>query len=76
MSVTMLAGHPPSGPGQVVLGSSVLRRFSLRAGQSVPITINNRRRIARIVGRAVFPNFGQGSFTPTSARAPRPWLRF
>ena len=65
MSVTMLAGHPPSGPGQVVLGSSVLRRFGLRVGQSVPITINNRRQIARIVGRAVFPNFGQGSFTPT-----------
>ena len=64
-SVTMLAGHPPSGPGQVVLGSSVLRRFGLRVGQPVPITINNRRQIARIVGQAVFPNFGQGSFTPT-----------
>jgi hypothetical protein len=65
MSVTMLGGHPPSGPGQVVLGSSVLRRFGLRVGQSVPITISNRRQIARITGRAVFPNFGQGSFTPT-----------
>ena len=65
MSVTMLAGHPPSGPDQVVLGSSVLRRFGLRVGQTVPITINNRRQIARIVGRAVFPNLGQGSFTPT-----------
>jgi hypothetical protein len=65
MSVTLLAGHPPSGPGQVVLGSSVLRRFGLRVGQSVPITINNRRQIARIVGQAVFPNLGQGSFTPT-----------
>jgi ABC-type lipoprotein release transport system permease subunit len=65
MSVTMLAGHLPSGPGQVVLGSSVLHRFGLRVGQSVPITISNRRQIARITGRAVFPNFGQGSFTPT-----------
>ncbi len=33
MSVTILAGHPPSGPGQVVLGSSVLRRLGLRVGQ-------------------------------------------
>jgi hypothetical protein len=65
MSVTMLGGHPPSGPGQVVLGSSVLRRLGLRVGQSVPITINNRRQVTRIVGRAVFPDFGQGSFTPT-----------
>jgi len=65
MSVTMLAGHPPSGPDQVVLGSSVLRRLGLQVGQSVPITISNRRQIARITGRVVFPNFGQGSLTPT-----------
>jgi hypothetical protein len=29
------------------------------------VTVNRRQLRARIVGRAVFPNFGQGGFTPT-----------
>jgi hypothetical protein len=37
----------------------------LRVGQSVPVTASGHRELARIVGRAVFPFFGQGSFTPT-----------
>ena len=35
------------------------------SGRSVTVTVNGRPLRARIVGRAVFPNFGQGSFTPT-----------
>ena len=45
----------------------MLRRLGLRIGQSVPVTIPGGRRDspAVIVGRAVFPYFGEGSFTPT-----------
>jgi hypothetical protein len=31
----------------------------------ITVTVGGRPQIDRIVGRAVFPNFGQGSFTPT-----------
>ena len=62
---TLLAGHPPRSPQQIVLGSSVLRQFGLHVGESVPVTASGRRRLAQIVGSAVFPYFGEGSFTPT-----------
>jgi len=61
----LLDGRPPRSAHEIVLGTSVLRRIGRHLGQSVPVTINGRRRLARIVGRAVFPDFGQGSFTPT-----------
>jgi hypothetical protein len=34
-------------------------------GDPVTVTVGGRRLHDRIVGRAVFPNFGQGGFTPT-----------
>ena len=65
LSPTLLAGRAPQSDQEVVLGSSVLRSLGLRVGQSVPVTASGHRELARIVGRAVFPFFGQGSFTPT-----------
>jgi putative ABC transport system permease protein len=62
----LLDGRPPRSAHEIVLGTSVLRRAGRQVGQSVPVTINGHRQVARIVGRAVFPDFGQGSFTPTS----------
>ncbi len=73
-SPTLLAGRPPRSQREVVLGTSVLRRLGLRVGQSVAMTAvgqsvamtaSGRTQSVRIVGRAVFPDFGQGSFTPT-----------
>ena len=66
-SPTLLAGRPPLAADEIALGTSVLRRLGLRIGQSVPVTIPGGRRDspAVIVGRAVFPYFGEGSFTPT-----------
>jgi hypothetical protein len=64
-SPTLLAGRSPRSPREVVLGTSVLRRAGLRVGQSVPMSAGGRSQSVRIVGRAVFPDFGQGSFTPT-----------
>jgi hypothetical protein len=64
-SPTLLAGHAPQSTQEIVLGSSVLRTLGLQVGQSVPVTVSGHRLLARIVGRAVFPYFGEGSFTPT-----------
>ena len=52
-----------------MLGTSTLHDLGLHVGQQVPVTIDGRRVQDRIVGQAVFPNFGQGSFTPTDLGA-------
>ncbi|HXZ75086.1 MAG TPA: FtsX-like permease family protein, partial [Streptosporangiaceae bacterium] len=65
LSPTLLQGHPPRTARQIVLGTSTLSRLGMQVGDPVTVTIGGRRLRDRIVGRAVFPNFGQGSFTPT-----------
>jgi hypothetical protein len=65
VSPTLLSGHPPRTDHQIVLGTSVLRRIGRTVGQLVTVTASGHRQQDRIVGQAVFPNFGQGSFTPT-----------
>ena len=66
MSSTVLDGRPPASDDEIVLGSSVLRQFGLAVGQNVHVTTaDDNPRAERITGTAVFPNFGQGSFTPT-----------
>jgi len=65
LSPTLLQGHPPRAAREIVLGTSTLRRLGLRVGEPVTVTADGRRIRDRIVGRAVFPNFGQGGFTPT-----------
>lgn len=64
LTPTMLAGHPPLG-GQIVLGTSTLRQGGFRLGQDIKVSASGHWRPARLVGRATFPAFGQGSFTPT-----------
>ena len=65
VSPTLLSGQPPRTGHQIVLGTSVLRRIGRTVGQMITVTVNGHRQQDRIVGRAVFPDFGQGSFTPT-----------
>jgi FtsX-like permease family len=65
VSPTLLSGQPPRTGHQIVLGTSVLRRIGRTVGQMVTVTVGGHRQHDRIVGRAVFPDFGQGSFTPT-----------
>ena len=62
---TLLGGRPPGSAQEIVLGTSVLRRTGLRVGQSVPVTVGGRPQRDLIVGRAILPDFGEGSFTPT-----------
>ncbi len=66
MSPTLLAGRAPRSPDEIVLGTSVLRQAGAGIGRPVPVTAPGRRAApAAVVGQAVFPYFGQGSFTPT-----------
>jgi ABC-type antimicrobial peptide transport system permease subunit len=70
--LTLLTGHPPSGPGQIVLGARTLRSLHLRMGQTVRVSANaygvttRATHQMRIVGEAVFASLGRrGSFTGT-----------
>ncbi len=65
LSPTLLQGHPPRTDHELVLGTSTLRRLGLRVGEPVTVTIGGLRLHDRIVGRAVFPNFGEGGYAPT-----------
>ena len=65
LSPTLLSGRPPRTGNEIVLGTSTLRQIGRHVGQMVTVTINGHRLTDRIVGQAVFPNFGQGGFTPT-----------
>jgi ABC-type lipoprotein release transport system permease subunit len=67
MSSTVLSGRPPATGGEIALGTSVLRQLGLRVGQTVPVSTPAGKRPMLITGSAVFPYFGQGSFTPTDA---------
>ena len=67
MSPTVLEGRAPRTTGEIVLGTSVLRQFGLSVGQHVTVGTPLGRRPMLITGSAVFPYFGQGSFTPTDA---------
>jgi len=65
LSPTLLEGHRPRTGHEIVLGTSTLRRLGRHVGQTVTVTVSGHRLRERIVGRAVFPDFGQGGFTPT-----------
>jgi ABC-type lipoprotein release transport system permease subunit len=62
---TLLEGRAPDAPDEIVLGTKTLRAAHLHVGQEVSVASGGPATSMRIVGRAVFPFFGQGSFTPT-----------
>ena len=66
-SSTVITGRPPATAGEIALGGSVLRQLGLRVGQTVTVSTPAGTRPMLITGSAVFPYFGQGSFTPTDA---------
>ncbi len=66
LAPAVLEGRTPANAHEVMLGTSVMRRLHLRVGQHVSATVDDAgRRELTIVGRGVFPLFGQGDFTPT-----------
>jgi ABC-type antimicrobial peptide transport system permease subunit len=70
--LTLLAGRYPSAPSEIALGTQTLRAVHRQLGQTVRVVVNQVattgqlvHRTMRIVGVAVFPAFGRGSFTAT-----------
>jgi FtsX-like permease family/MacB-like periplasmic core domain len=62
--LTLLAGHAPSGPGEIVLGAQTLHAIHRQVGQTVRVSVfritgvPGPERAMRVVGVAVFPSFG------------------
>lgn len=64
---TLIRGRNPAGPDEIVLGATTARDVHTDVGRSVDVQLpTGASRKMRVVGEAVFPSFGQGSFTPTS----------
>ncbi len=63
---TLLAGRPPRVDDEIVLGTSVLSRLHRRVGDVVTVGAGDGERPMRVVGRAVFPKMGRGTFSTTS----------
>ncbi len=61
----ILEGRAPRGDRELALGTRTLRESGLSLGDRVPVRIGGQHGTMRIVGRAVFPRLGAGSFTPT-----------
>jgi len=55
---TMLAGRLPTRPNEIALGAQSMRVLNVRIGDTVEARIGTRSRFLRVVGRAVFPEFG------------------
>ena len=65
LSPTLLEGRHPRNDYEIVLGTSTLRQIGRHVGEQVTVTVNGHLVREHIVGRAAFPDFGQGGFTPT-----------
>jgi ABC-type antimicrobial peptide transport system permease subunit len=63
----VVEGRPPSAPDEIVLGSKTLAGAHRHVGDTITVTPQgeDQGQEMHIVGRAVFPFFGQGSFNPT-----------
>ncbi|GAC1544679.1 MAG: hypothetical protein NVS3B12_33450 [Acidimicrobiales bacterium] len=65
---SLLEGRVPRAPDEIVLGTKSLADAHRRVGEPIAVRMQGEgaTRTMRIVGRAVFPFFGQGQDTPTS----------
>jgi ABC-type lipoprotein release transport system permease subunit len=73
---SVIEGRAPHAPDEIMLGTKTLNAAHVRFGQTVMVTVPASAygitfgdqpvaKPMRVVGRAVFPLFGLGSFTPT-----------
>ena len=55
----LLSGRAPARPDEIVVGTRTLRAARAHVGQTVTVRIGARTLPMRVVGRAVFPSFGE-----------------
>jgi ABC-type antimicrobial peptide transport system permease subunit len=71
--LTLTAGRPPSGPGEIVLGTQTMHALHRQIGQTVRVAVTlangkagaTAQRTMRVVGNAVFPAFGLPGLSDT-----------
>jgi ABC-type antimicrobial peptide transport system permease subunit len=71
--LTLLAGHPPTSADEIVLGAQTLRALHRQVGQTVRVAVTTAEgangpgapRVMRVVGTAVFPDFGLPGLSDT-----------
>jgi hypothetical protein len=63
---TLLEGRAPQTVDEIVLGTRTLRSTGRSVGETVDVEIRGEARRMRVVGRAIFPKLGAGSFSPTN----------
>jgi FtsX-like permease family/MacB-like periplasmic core domain len=67
---TIVRGRNPVRPDEIVLGTTTAAGLGAHLGERLDVRLpTDVRRRMRLVGLAVFPTMGQGSFTPTSLGA-------
>jgi hypothetical protein len=64
---TILEGRRPRTPAEIALGTRSLDRLGRSVGDTVTVVLGNRSERLRIVGRAVFPEFGDAGELGTGA---------
>ena len=68
LAPTVVDGRAPSAPEEIALGTKTMEAIDAHVGERIPVVSEgggtHPRRMS-IVGRSVFPFFGQGSFSPT-----------
>jgi len=64
----LLAGRAAEKPDEIVLGTTQFRRLKTGLNRTITVQfpLDTEPRQMRVVGRAVFPTLGRGSFTPAS----------
>jgi hypothetical protein len=65
VSVGIVDGHPATRVDEIVLGSETIDRLGVRVGDTVGVDTGEGAHPMRLVGRGVFPQMGQGSFSTT-----------
>jgi ABC-type lipoprotein release transport system permease subunit len=61
----IVQGHAPRRDDEVALGTTTLRRNHRHLGDRVVLNLQGQRHTLTVVGRAVFPAMGRGSFSQT-----------
>ena len=57
---TVLEGHAPASPDEILLGTRTMNDLGAGIGSSVPVTVGSRHARFRVVGRGVLPDLGSG----------------
>jgi hypothetical protein len=64
---TLISGHAPRGPDEIVFGARSMRSVGAATGRTIRAQIGTRSAAYRVVGTAIFPEFGDSGQLGTGA---------